>query len=157
MLYTFVSRIFLVQSRNLVHKPFLKTYLALFCLLIITHNVKLFPKQAVVFIICLLYKFLENTVGKGEIALFPQCFLPFWRTFCHFHQFQNCRLQTLSVWKSLKFAVWEGLSTLSEGGGGRGGLYLGLIACPISFPFQQNPGNIIRLKAFLNRKSRWKI
>ena len=33
---------------------------------------------------------LENTVGKGEIArnkqflLFPQCFLPVWRTFCHF-------------------------------------------------------------------------
>ena len=34
----------------------------------------------------------ENTVGKGEIAcneqflLLPQCFQPFWRTFCHFHQ-----------------------------------------------------------------------
>ena len=34
----------------------------------------------------------ENTVGKGEIArneqflLFPQCFLPVWITFCHFHQ-----------------------------------------------------------------------
>ena len=61
---------------------------------------------------CLLYKCFENTVGKGEIArdeqflFFPQCFLPFWRTFCHFHQIQNCRLQTLSVWKSLKFLVW---------------------------------------------------
>ena len=38
---------------------------------------------------CLLYKPFENTVGKGEIAhnekflLFPQCFLPFSRTFCH--------------------------------------------------------------------------
>ena len=36
--------------------------------------------------------FLKNTEGKGEIArneqflLFPQCFLPVWRTFCHFHQ-----------------------------------------------------------------------
>ena len=55
----------------------------------------------------------ENTVGKGEIArnkqflLFPQCFLPILITFCHFHQVQNCRLQTLSVWKSLKFVVWE--------------------------------------------------
>ena len=35
--------------------------------------------------------FFENTVGKGEIAhneqflLFPQCFLPAWRTLCHFH------------------------------------------------------------------------
>ena len=35
-----------------------------------------------------------NTVGKGEIArneqflLFPQCFLPVWRTFFHFRQFE---------------------------------------------------------------------
>ena len=55
----------------------------------------------------------ENTAGKGEIAryeqflLFPQCFLPLWRTFCHFHPFWNFCLQTLSVWKSLKFVVWE--------------------------------------------------
>ena len=55
---------------------------------------------------CLRYKSFENTVGKGEIArnkqflLFPQCFLPFWITFCHFRQVRNCRLQTLSVWKS---------------------------------------------------------
>ena len=54
----------------------------------------------------------ENTLGKGEIArneqflLFPQCFLPIWITFCHFHQIWNCRLQTLSVWNSLKFVVW---------------------------------------------------
>ena len=54
----------------------------------------------------------ENTVGKGEIArneqflLLPQCFLPLWRTFCHFHQTENYRLQTLWVWKSLKFVVW---------------------------------------------------
>ena len=53
---------------------------------------------------------------KGEIArneqflLFPQCFLPVWQTFCHFHQSWNCRLQTLSVWKSLKFVVWEGVN-----------------------------------------------
>ena len=46
-----------------------------------------FPKQALVFT-CLSYKSFENIVGKGEIAqneqflLFPQCFLPFWRTFC---------------------------------------------------------------------------
>ena len=54
----------------------------------------------------------ENTVGKGEIArneqfyLFPQCFLPVWTTFRHFRQIWNCRLQTLSVWKSLKFVIW---------------------------------------------------
>ena len=54
----------------------------------------------------------ENTMGKGEIAckeqflLFPQCFLPVWIAFCHFCQIWNCCLQTLSVWKSLKFVVW---------------------------------------------------
>ena len=57
--------------------------------------------------------FGEKTAGKGEIAryeqflLFPQCFLPVWRTFFHFHQIWNYRLKTLSVWKSLKFVVWE--------------------------------------------------
>ena len=56
----------------------------------------------------------ENTVGgKREIAcneqfLFvPQCFLSFWRSFHHFHQIWSCHLQTLSVWKSLIFVMWE--------------------------------------------------
>ena len=50
---------------------------------------------------------------KREIArnkqflLFPQCFLPFWRTFCHIHRIWNCCLHTLSVWKSLKIVIWE--------------------------------------------------
>ena len=74
--------------------------------------IETFPKQALVFTY-LQYKPFENTAGKGEIArneqflLFPQSFLPVWRTFCHFHQIQNCRLQTLSVWESLKFVIWE--------------------------------------------------
>ena len=57
------------------------------------------------------YKIFENTVGKGEIAfyeqflLFPQRFQLFWRTFHHFPQVQNCRLQTLPVLKSLTFRV----------------------------------------------------
>ena len=57
----------------------------------------------------------ENTEGKGEIArnkqflLFPQCFLPIWLTLCYFYQIYYCCLQTLSVWKSLKFDVWERL------------------------------------------------
>ena len=47
-------------------------------------------------------------ISRGEqFLLFPQCFLPVWITLCHFHQNLNCRLQTLSVWKSLKFVVWE--------------------------------------------------
>ena len=44
------------------------------------------------FFTCLQYKSFKNTVGKGQIArneqflLFPQCFLPVWRTFCRFNQ-----------------------------------------------------------------------
>ena len=38
---------------------------------------------------------------------FSQCLLPVWRTLCYFHQIWNCRLQTIPVWKSLKFVVWE--------------------------------------------------
>ena len=65
------------------------------------------------------YKSFENTVRNGEIArneqflLFPQCFLPFWRTYHHFHKIQNCRLLILSVWKGLKFVVWERVKTIS--------------------------------------------
>ena len=65
------------------------------------------------FFTCLQYKSFENTVGKGEVAcdeqflFFPQCFLPFSRTFRHFHETGNCRLQTLSVWNRLKFVAWE--------------------------------------------------
>ena len=71
-----------------------------------------FPKQALVFT-CVQSKSFENTVEKGEIArneqflFFPQCFLPICRTFCHLNQVRNCRLQTISFWKSLKFIVWE--------------------------------------------------
>ena len=55
----------------------------------------------------------EIAVGKGETARneqflrFPQCFLPFWRTFCHIYQIWNCRLQPLWIWKGLKHVVWE--------------------------------------------------
>ena len=41
---------------------------------------------------CQQFMSFENTVGKGEIArneqflLFPQCFLPYLRTACHFYQ-----------------------------------------------------------------------
>ena len=48
----------------------------------------------------------EEIAGNEEFLLFPQCLLPFWRIVFHFHEIWNCRLQTLSVWKSLKFVVW---------------------------------------------------
>ena len=52
-------------------------------------------------------------MGKGEIArdeqflLFPQCFLTITITFSHVNQILNCRLLTLTLWKSLKFVVRE--------------------------------------------------
>ena len=55
---------------------------------------------------------LKTQWEKGTIArnkqflLFPQYFLSFWRTLFYFHQILKCRLQALSVWKSLKFVVW---------------------------------------------------
>ena len=45
----------------------------------------------------------KNSVGKGEIArneqflLFSQRFLPFLRSFHHFHPIQNCCLQALNL------------------------------------------------------------
>ena len=41
---------------------------------------------------------------------FPQCFLPVWRTFFHFHQIWICCLQPLLVWNSLELAVWESVN-----------------------------------------------
>ena len=38
---------------------------------------------------------------------FSQCLLLVSRTFCHFYQIQNCHLEILSIWTSLKFVVWE--------------------------------------------------
>ena len=75
-------------------------------------NLSLSQKQALVFT-CLQYKSFENTAGKGEIArneqflLFPQCFVSGWIIFCHFHQFKIVVCKLFSVWKSLKFVVWE--------------------------------------------------
>ena len=45
--------------------------------------------------------YFENVVEKGEIVgyeqnlLFSQYFQPFCKSFCPFHQIQNCCLQTL--------------------------------------------------------------
>ena len=50
----------------------------------------LFPNKPWFLRVCITS--LLKTLGKGEIArneqflLFPQCFLPIWRTFCHFHK-----------------------------------------------------------------------
>ena len=58
-------------------------------------------------------RLLKTLWGKRKIAhneqflIFPQCFLPIWRTFGHFYQILKSRLQTLSFWKSPKFVFWE--------------------------------------------------
>ena len=60
-----------------------------------------------------------KTVGKGEIAhneqflLFPQCFLPIWRPFSQCHPILNCRLQTLSIWKTWKSVIWGRVNEVS--------------------------------------------
>ena len=56
---------------------------------------------------------LEESKWRA-ISPFPQYFLPFWRTLPHFYQIQNCRLQTLSIWKSLKFLIWERVKAIYQ-------------------------------------------
>ena len=50
---------------------------------------------------------MEELLVTCNFSIFPQCFLPFWRIFCHLYKTWNCGLQTLPMWKSLKFVVWE--------------------------------------------------
>ena len=49
----------------------------------------------------------EKLLITSNFSFLPQCFPPVWRTFCYFHQTQNCCLQNccLSVWKGLKSVV----------------------------------------------------
>ena len=47
---------------------------------------------------------------NNKFFLFPQCFHPYSRTFCHFHQIWYCYLQSRTLWKSLKFVLWERFS-----------------------------------------------
>ena len=74
-----------------------------------------FPKQTLVFT-CLQCKAFENTIGKGETAcnkqflFLPHCFLPVWRTFCHF-------MSKLKLSSAMSFSleecngVWERVDT----------------------------------------------
>ena len=49
----------------------------------------------------------EKLLILSNFSISPRCFLPFWRSLYHFRLILNCRLQTLYVWKSLNFIVWE--------------------------------------------------
>ena len=49
----------------------------------------------------------DKLLVTSNLSFSPRCFLPVWRTFCHFHQIWNCSLRTLSLWKSSELVVWE--------------------------------------------------
>ena len=80
---------------------------------------KPFTKQASVFR-CLQYKSFENTVGKGEIArnelflLFPQCFLPVCKTFCHFNEFEIVVCKLFEFGRVQKFDVLVKTQTIGQ-------------------------------------------
>ena len=54
----------------------------------------------------------EKLLVMSNFSFSHSFFLPVLRTFCHFHQIWNCQLQTLSLWKSLKFLVWARIKRL---------------------------------------------
>ena len=49
----------------------------------------------------------EKLLVTSNFSFFNSVFYPHRELFPHFHQLRNCCLQTLSVWESLKFVVWE--------------------------------------------------
>ena len=51
--------------------------------------------------------FWKHSGKRRAISPFPTVF-----STCHFRQILNCCLQTPSVWKSLKFVVWERVNSL---------------------------------------------
>ena len=51
----------------------------------------------------------EKLLITSDFSFSHSVFYPFRRTLCHFHKIQNCRLQTFSVWKSLKLSFGKGL------------------------------------------------
>ena len=54
----------------------------------------------------------EKLLVTSNFSFSHSAFYPFWRTSYHFHQFLNCRLQILSVWKCLKSVIWETVKTV---------------------------------------------
>ena len=49
----------------------------------------------------------EKFLVMSNFSFSHSVFYQFWTTFFNFYQIQNFRLQTLSVWESLKLVVWE--------------------------------------------------
>ena len=48
----------------------------------------------------------EKLLVTSNFSFSHSVFYPLGELCCHFHQIWNCRLQTLSVWESLKSVVW---------------------------------------------------
>ena len=57
----------------------------------------------------------EKLLVTSNFSLTHSVFYPFRVPFNQFHQILNCRLQTLLVWESIKFVVWERVIILSTG------------------------------------------
>ena len=53
----------------------------------------------------------EKWLVASHISFFQQCFYPFWEISAIFINLKNCRLQTLLVWKRLKFVVLQRFKT----------------------------------------------
>ena len=49
----------------------------------------------------------EKLLMTSNCSFFPQHFLPFWKNSCHFSEIAKLLSVNSSVWKSLKFFVWE--------------------------------------------------
>ena len=49
----------------------------------------------------------EKLLVTSNFSFSHSDFYPFWRTFRHFRFTKDYRLQVLSIWKGLKFVVWE--------------------------------------------------
>ena len=63
---------------------------------------------------------MENIVRKEEIAydkqfvLFSQCFLPYMALYFHFKRTLKCRLQFVSIWKSIILSSGNGLTIVRK-------------------------------------------
>ena len=60
----------------------------------------------------ILYQLKLKILTDNEVNIAQTSNFVFWRMFHHFHQIENCHLQTLSVWKSLKFDLCERIQML---------------------------------------------
>ena len=58
-----------------------------------------------ILVITVIITIFRGRARNEQFLIFLQCFLPLRRTICHIHQIQNYRLQTLSLWESVKVVV----------------------------------------------------